>query len=120
MLKYETKLEFYDINYRIRENLQRIRKERGLSMQALGKMSGIPYLSRIESGKKRAGKQVVTRLAEALNVDIAEFYRAPGKPMARAEQMLRIFETLTHEGQTLLIEAAKSIAAYEMRLKWRE
>lgn len=120
MLKNKTELELCDINYRIRENLQRIRKEHGLSIQALGRMTGIPYLSRIEGGKKRAGKQVVTRLAEALNVDIAEFYRSPRKPAARAEHLLQIFETLSQEGQTLLIEAAKSIAAYETRLKWRE
>ncbi|MHC1697734.1 MAG: helix-turn-helix domain-containing protein [Geobacteraceae bacterium] len=98
----------------------RLRKEQGLSVHDLGRLSGIPYVNRLESGKKRAGKHVVIRLAEALNVDIAEFYRSPGKPAARSEQLLHIFETLSQEGQTLLIETAKSIAAYETRLKWRE
>lgn len=120
MLKNGTKLNYYDIDNRIRENLHRLRLERGLSIHDLGKLSRVPYINRIESGQKPAGKHVVIRLAEALKVDIVEFYRPTKKPPPRAEQVMQIFGVLSQEGQTHLLEVAKSIAAYEMRLKWRE
>lgn len=118
MLKIATKLKNCAIDTRVRQNITRLRRERGMSIQDLARLSGVPYLSRIEHGSKAIGKQGLIKLAQALNVDIAELYR-PDRSN-RADQLVQVFEQLSAEGQSLLLETAKSIAAYEMRLKWRE
>lgn len=78
------------------------------------------YISRIEGGSKSIGKQGVIRLAEALKVDLEEFFKAPDKREGREEQLLRVFRTLSAAGQHLLIEQAKSFSSYEALMKWRE
>jgi transcriptional regulator with XRE-family HTH domain len=121
MLKNETKLELCGIDSRIRENLRRLRQEKGMSLRALGKLTAISWLGRVEAGSKTLGKQGLIKVAKCLQVDIAQFLRPPmNTHTGKTEQLLQIFDGLTAEGKTLLIEAAKSIAAYEVRLKWRE
>ena len=52
-------------------NLRRLRRERGLSQEALAYESGVDraYLSRIEKGEPSVGIDVIARLAAALEVD---------------------------------------------------
>jgi len=119
-VKNETKLEKSVINKRISENIRRLRKERGISSARLGRLCGIPWISRVESGKKAIGKQGLVKLARCLGVDISEFYRNIPHNQSRRELLLQVFDVLTAEGQSLLIEQAKSLAAYEARMKWRE
>jgi transcriptional regulator with XRE-family HTH domain len=120
MLKNETKLEKSGIDKRISENIKRLRKERGISSAQLGRLCGIPWLSRVESGKKAIGKQGLVKLARCLDVDISEFYRNIPQNQSRRELLLQVFDVLTAEGQALIIEQAKSLAVYEARMKWRE
>jgi len=120
MLKKETVLEFCDIKLRIRKNIIRLRRERGMSVRELGKLSGMSYISRIEGGSKSIGKKGVIRLAEALKVDLEEFFRAPDKREGKEDQLLRVFKTLSTAGQNLLIEQAKLLCSYETRVKWLE
>lgn len=120
MLKKGTELELCDIKLRIRKNIIRLRQERGLSVRELSRLSGMSYISRIEGGSKSIGKQGVIRLAEALKVDLEEFFKAPDKREGREEQLLRVFRTLSAAGQHLLIEQAKSFSSYEALMKWRE
>jgi transcriptional regulator with XRE-family HTH domain len=121
MVKNETKLLLCGIDSRIMENLKRLRREKGISLRELGKLTGISWIGRVEAGSKTIGKQGLIRVARCLQVDMAELLRpTTNTHTGKTEQLLQVWEGLTAEGKTLLIEAAKSIAAYEQRLKWRE
>ncbi|MGA2505202.1 MAG: XRE family transcriptional regulator [Anaerolineales bacterium] len=61
------------------ESLQRLRGERGLSMRALAKISGLSAnaLSMIERGRTSPSVSTLYKLAEALNVPVTAFFGAP-------------------------------------------
>ena len=74
-----------DLRETFATNLRRIRNERGVSQDVLAYDAGVSrsYLSQIEKGSFYVSLRVVGRLAEALNVDAAEFLRDPASaPMA--------------------------------------
>lgn len=60
-------------------NLQRLRRERGLSQEQLAHLSGSPraYLSGAEAGRRNATLETVEALARALDVDPSELIRRP-------------------------------------------
>lgn len=56
-------------------NIRRIRKELGMSQNALGRAIGHEggrYISAIEGGQKHPGDEMLTRIARALDVDVSE------------------------------------------------
>lgn len=55
-------------------NLRRIRKDRGLSQEELGFRAEMKrsYVSDIERGKRNPSLQAMGRLADALDIDLAE------------------------------------------------
>jgi len=55
--------------------LIRLRQEAGFGQNFLAKKSGVSHLSQIETGAKPAGKSTIIKLADALGVDIMEFFR---------------------------------------------
>ncbi len=61
------------------ESLQRLRAERGLSMRALAKTSGLSAnaLSMIERGRTSPSVSTLYKLADALNVPVTAFFGAP-------------------------------------------
>lgn len=61
------------------ESLQRLRGERGLSIRALAKISGLSAnaLSMIERGRTSPSVSTLYKLAEALNVPVTAFFGAP-------------------------------------------
>lgn len=63
-----------DARARLARNLQRIRRERGLTQEQLSGRTNIhqTYLSGIEGGKKNPTIDLIERLASALNVDISD------------------------------------------------
>lgn len=67
-----------DIGSRMRE----LRKERGLSLEALAKKSDVAVgsLSRIETGKGGGNFRTLEKVAQALKVSMAEFYRGLEAP----------------------------------------
>lgn len=61
------------------ESLQHLREERGLSMRALAKTSGLSAnaLSMIERGRTSPSVSTLYKLADALNVLVTAFFGAP-------------------------------------------
>ena len=63
-----------DVRERVGLNLQRLRRERGLSQEELADLANIhqTYLSGVERGKRNPTVTVLQRIAEALGADIEE------------------------------------------------
>ena len=108
-----------DIDNRIRSNLVRLRGLKNLSQRQLGHLSGVPYIGQIESGHASVGKDVVSRMAKALQVDISEFYR-PEEVSDTIAEITRACSSLSREAQVHVLDVVKSLAVYEARIKWRE
>lgn len=62
---------------RVAVNVQRLRRDRGLSQEELGARARVhqTYLSQVESAKRNPSIDVIERLAEALGVDIAALFQ---------------------------------------------
>jgi transcriptional regulator with XRE-family HTH domain len=66
-----------DVRRRVGINLQRIRRDKGLSQEELSHRADVhqTYLSGVEGGKRNPSIGVLERIAAALGVDIEEFFR---------------------------------------------
>lgn len=66
-----------DIRQQVGRNLKRIRKEKGWSQEELAFESGLhrTYISGIERGARNPTVIVLARVAETLNVAVAELVR---------------------------------------------
>ena len=62
-------------------NLRRLRHARGLSQEALAHEAGVnrTYMTKLESGTRYVGLEVIGKLAQALEVDPAELLKLPPK-----------------------------------------
>ena len=62
---------------RVGVNVQRLRREKDLSQEELAHRADIhqTYLSGVERGRRNPSVSVLERIAKALNVDIALFFR---------------------------------------------
>ena len=71
---------------RVGWNLRRIRVDRGISQAALAVDAGLDQaqVSRIEKGNENPSVDLLDRLAQALNVDVAEFLVQPKRGEKRA------------------------------------
>ena len=68
-----------DAKGRVARNLQRMRRERGLTQEELAHKSGIhqTYLSGVEGGKRNPSLLVLERIASALDADISDLIQKP-------------------------------------------
>ena len=66
-----------DVRQRIGQNVQRIRRAKGLSQEELSHRADIhqTYLSGVESGKRNPSALVLERIAKGLGVDIGELFK---------------------------------------------
>ena len=66
-----------DVRQRVSINIQRIRREKGLSQEDVAHRAEIhqTYLSGVEGAKRNPSIGVLERIAKALNVDILEFFK---------------------------------------------
>jgi transcriptional regulator with XRE-family HTH domain len=66
-----------DVRARVGVNIQRLRRERGLSQEELADRADIhqTYLSGVEGGKRNPTVTVLQRIAKALDTDIDEVVR---------------------------------------------
>lgn len=62
------------------EYLRKIRKEKGLSVRGLSKLSGVshPYLSQLEAGKYNPKRDIISKLAKGLGVPEYSLMRKAG------------------------------------------
>ncbi|GGC12794.1 transcriptional regulator [Marivita lacus] len=65
------------IQSRVSRNIQRIRREKGLSQEEVAHRADIhqTYLSGVETGKRNPSILVVERIAKALGVDVSEIFK---------------------------------------------
>ena len=65
-----------DVRRRIGDNLRRLRKERGVSQEDFATDSGFDrgYISGVERGVRNPSVLVLERIANALEVDVAELF----------------------------------------------
>ena len=68
-----------DIRVRFGRRLRGIRQERGLSQEELAFKAGLhrTYVSSAERGQRNVGLINVERLAQALDIDIRDFFGRP-------------------------------------------
>ena len=66
-----------DVRERVGRNIQRLRQRKELSQEELAHRASVhqTYLSGVEGGKRNPSIMVLGRIAEALGVDIEEFFR---------------------------------------------
>jgi transcriptional regulator with XRE-family HTH domain len=66
-----------DVRKRVGINLQRLRRDKGLSQEELAHSADVhqTYLSGVEGGKRNPSIGVLERIVEALGVDIEELFR---------------------------------------------
>ena len=65
------------VQSRVSRNIQRIRREKGLSQEEVAHRADIhqTYLSGVETGKRNPSILVVERIAKALGVDVSEIFK---------------------------------------------
>lgn len=58
------------------DNLRSIRMAKGLSTRNLGVMAGLPQstISKLENGNRKLDRDILLKIAEALNVTINDFF----------------------------------------------
>jgi transcriptional regulator with XRE-family HTH domain len=68
-----------NVRRRVGLNLQRLRRDRGLSQEELAHRARMhqTYLSGVEGGKRNPSIDVLGRVVAALGVDIEELFRRP-------------------------------------------
>jgi transcriptional regulator with XRE-family HTH domain len=115
MPKIDTKNDTDIIDARLRDNLVRIRKAAGLSQSRLAELSGIRHIGQIEAGSAGMGKQVVTRLAAALEVDVSEFYQPPAESRDKTRRLQQASSLLSSAAQGLLFDIIRAIIRFEAK-----
>jgi len=65
-----------DIKQEFGKRLNKLRKEKKISQETLAELSGLnrPYISAIEQGKRNVSIEVIEKLAQALNIEIKNFF----------------------------------------------
>lgn len=112
-----------------------LREQRGLSLQALGDMTGISpsYIHRIEHGERKAPTvKIIEQLADALNISFAELLKV-AKIEINEEEVHEVYElekmilsnNIAYTGSTEVIKKKEKEALVKLidkisKLKWDE
>lgn len=80
-----------DIRVVVGLNVQRLRRERDISQEALSLLSDCTrgYLSGIETGRRNPTVLFLAGLAKALETDVSEFFVKPAKVSSKKGGMVR-------------------------------
>ena len=67
-----------DIKQEFGKRLNQLRKEKKMSQEHLAELSELnrPYISAIEQGKRNVSIEVIEKLAQALEIEIREFFKS--------------------------------------------
>ena len=67
-----------DIKQEFGKRLNQLRKEKKMSQEQLAELSELnrPYISAIEQGKRNVSIEVIEKLAQALEIEIREFFKS--------------------------------------------
>lgn len=112
---------------KIAQNLKLIRKLKGLSQAALGKLIGVTgqMVQKYESGQSEISSSTLKELSAVLEVDIRQFFDAGESYVDLADaadayevelddktkELLRSFATLTQDDKDRLIAMAEALAS---------
>ena len=82
------------------ESVRHMRREKGLSQQELADLAGVGQdsISAIETGKHEPHPRTLRKLAEALDVEVADFFREPALS-GKAEAPREAGPTLLDQGR---------------------
>jgi transcriptional regulator with XRE-family HTH domain len=92
------------------ESVRRMRREKGLSQQELADLAGVGQdsISAIETGKHEPHPRTLRKLANALGVEVADFFREPAVPLAETPETGPT-EAEVEEERHVIPQAASSI-----------
>ncbi len=111
-LSISNKMNTDDFNNRLRKNIIRYRRMRGLAQKELAAKADVSHISAIEQGQSSASKEAMVRIADALGCDISGLLAKPQGP--RDERLLlEYFRRLSAKGKRLCLQAIKAIAEYD-------
>jgi len=95
------------------EALKELRRRRGLSQKDLARESGVGQdtISGIESGRHEARPSTLRKLAEALDVEVEDFFREAAAPKGEAPGSLEEYlgALLTNEQRKQIIELYQKV-----------
>ena len=103
-----------DIDLLIGTNLRRLRENRKLSQEKLGDMIGCAKtkISALENGKEGMGKDIMSRICNALKVEPIEFHFNETTPIATSPLQLRLLLEAKKAERYNLEYIAEENAAY--------
>lgn len=103
-----------DIDEVISRNLRRIRTERQMTQEDLGKLiNAQPQLiNMIENNRKGMGKDIMTRLCRVLGISPYELYLDASAPVAEDDQMKRVLGMMREARELGIIEPMLQYAEY--------
>jgi transcriptional regulator with XRE-family HTH domain len=108
------------IDRRIRANLIRLRLRAGLDQNALARKSGVTHIAQIESGHRSAGKEVLSKLADVLGVDIYEFFLPENIRTVKDDSekvFLELLSSCSTEGRKIIMDTLITVLKYEKKGK---
>lgn len=101
-----------ELNYKLMgERIKTIRKERGLSQQQLAELVNIsePYISYVETGKKRIGLTTLVDISHALNVTVDQILVGIFPVPENKTAMVEILSDCSEYEKRVIIEAGRAI-----------
>jgi transcriptional regulator with XRE-family HTH domain len=103
------------------ETLRRIRTMRGMNQVELARASGVAQntISEIETGRREARPATLRKLADALGVEIADFFGEPTYPKEQAPpDPQRSFNNLLEEERRLSYLSAWRAYVWKLIMRW--
>jgi transcriptional regulator with XRE-family HTH domain len=98
--------------------VKEIRRRKGWSQKDLAEESGVGQdtISGIESGRHEPRPSTLRKLADALEVEVADFFREPAVPLAKAPEMGPT-ETEVEEERHVIPQSAASLKRHIEKIK---
>lgn len=97
-----------DITVWVGNRIRSLRQSRGWTQEALAEYAElhVSYVATLEKGKKNASIEVISRIAAAFGITLAEFFTSavPGDPAAAGALEPRVEKLLQEYTQKLLSE----------------
>ena len=96
-----------DILKHVGKKIREIRKNRGLSQEALGEKAGLSsnYVGQIERGQKQVTLTTLAKIAESLEIDVSQLFEESTSKKVKQEEEL-----------SFLIESAKILSLRDLKI----
>lgn len=93
----------------IGESIRKYRKEKGWSQRKLSELSGVSHtqIANYETNRTKPTLETIVKIANALNVNIAELLGYDSKKDPLTDKLLSLFYRLNDNGKKKVIEHAE-------------